>query len=232
MRSFITMRAVALIAMVAVSFTATGCATSTSTNRSASADTIEGAYLVANFPGIPAIGNRPAVQADTFGPDQFRQIQHLDQQCHAQLDPYIPSIVNDILVTGLRTAVPTAIGGALGTGFGAVQAFTGVTFGQYAKYAAASTGGSAFGSGVGGALGARSLAVRYVQYACMQGFVSRAQQKNELKGTVIVPWAGPTNARPFRMPAGQSSSPSASSTPSVIDANEEQQSLTPPLPLP
>ena len=220
MRSFNQLKALAFMMMAAVAVT--GCGSTGSASRGP-ANTIGGSYMVAHFPGLPATGDRPAVQADTFGPDQFRQIQYLEQQCHAQLDRYIPNIAGELATAGLRSAIPTAVT----TGLGAVASFTGVTFQQYAQYAGLSAGGS----GIGGALGQRATAVRYVNYACVQGFVARASQRGELKGVVIVPWAGVNDARRMQMPT-ETVGGSGPRTPEPRNAAGEEESLPGPIPIP
>ncbi|MDB5237454.1 MAG: hypothetical protein JWL88_556 [Parcubacteria group bacterium] len=187
----------ALIASLAL----TGCATAPGPQTTASANTLGGgAYLVGHFPGIPSIDGAPAIAPDEFGPTQFKQLQYLDQQCHLQMDPYIPSAAAQIGGMAGKFGLLTGIGGAVGTGLGAIAAFTGVSFIQYLKYGGLAAMGSGLGSGAAAASNQYNIAKRYVQYACMQGFVARASQKPGGPRAVIIPWAGPGNARPMTMP--------------------------------
>ncbi len=80
MNKFMT-STVATLAAAAIALS--GCASAPAPiNAKPGTNTIGGAYLVGNFPGMPAIGDRPAVAADPWGPDQFQQVQFLDRKCH------------------------------------------------------------------------------------------------------------------------------------------------------
>ncbi|KND47300.1 MAG: hypothetical protein AB199_02635 [Parcubacteria bacterium C7867-004] len=151
-----------------------------------------GSYLTGVFPGLKATATTPAVAGDLYGPDQFRQMQELDYACHKQLDPYIPGIASEIVIPTARGAV---IGGT-GTAIAYTTAYTGVSFSQFLKLGGILNAAGQFDARID----RYQLAIRYVQYACMVGFVARAQQRGQLKGVVIIPWAGSGPAKQMSMP--------------------------------
>jgi len=189
-----------ILATVMASLAMTACSTTTSRTGAQAPGLGGGSYLVGHFPGVPSIDGAPAIEADEWGPLQFKQLQSLDYACHLQMDPQIPGAASQIGGMMLKFGVLTGIGGGVGTALGAISAFTGVGFSDYLKYGGLAAAGSGAGSGAAAGWNQYELAKRYVQYACMQGFAARAAQKPGGFHAMIVPWAGPGKARALQMP--------------------------------
>lgn len=192
MRSFNNTKTLVLLGLAAISVSACGT-TSNNPNE------LGGAYMVTVFPGLPATGNQPAVAADPFGPDQFRQMQHLDVSCDKQLDPQLPGVVGQVAQAGVRQ-VPTILLGGVATGR-AAHKHLGADKKRYTNYARDSIAGSVLGGAIANGIDRKEIGDHTAKYACMQGFVARASQKGQLKGVNPVPWTGLGNSKPIKMPA-------------------------------
>lgn len=178
-----------LTVLVLAALTVTACASTQGK--------VGGDYGIVRFPGLPARNGYEEVPAAKWSPTEFRDLQDLQTACKTQLAPQIPSAAREI---GLPTA-KMALASAASTGLGAIAAFTGVTFKQYATYA----GISMLGNGGMSYSDRYELAKRYTDYACMQFFTSQASRKGRLVGIGIIPWAGSGKMNGVPMPNNQPS---------------------------
>ena len=152
--------------------------------------------LVWGVGNLPARDGFEAQVAPELTLGDINDLRSLNQQCHERFDPQIPAIAKEIAAGGARMGLGAGIGGALGTGLGAIAAFSGVGFGAYAAYGGIASLLGGAGSGGAAAAGQFYVARRYVAYACMYGAVARVQarQPGRLDGVMVLPWAGSTQA--------------------------------------
>ncbi len=176
-------------------------------------DKVGDSYGVVRFEGLPARNGYEEVPAAKWTPTEFLDLKDLDASCHRQMDPQIPGIMSDLV---LPTAKMVVVGGVAG-GLGAVAAFTGVSFMDYAKYAGISMSGTSLLS----YSDRRKLAKNYVQYACMQFVVGEARRNGRLKGIGIIPNAFTSKMRGVSMPSGPASRGDGTDTSSGQDAGAD-----------
>lgn len=189
-----------VIALMAIA----GIATASDAHAAKREDKVGGSYGVMRFEGLPARNGYEEVPGAKWTPTEFLDLKDLDTSCHRQMDPQIPGIMSDLV---LPTAKMVVVGGIAG-GLGAVAAFTGVSFMDYAKYA----GISLFGTGALSYSDRRKLAKNYVQYACMQFVTSEARRNGRLKGIGIIPNAFASKMKGVSMPSGPASRGDVDST--------------------
>jgi hypothetical protein len=160
-----------------------GCATHTDGPPPSS---VARAYGLYHFEGLAERDGLPAVPATEWTATQFLDLQELDSSCHRQMDPQIPSIVKEVFLPSGRMTLAGATGGAIGTGLGAVNAFTGVSFADYAKYAFGATIGQILPTSAIGYAERYSVGKRYVQYACMVYATNQASASGRLVGVGVI----------------------------------------------
>lgn len=166
---------------------------------------VGGSYLVVRYEGLPARGDQPAVPAAEWTSAEFLDLQTLDASCRRQIEPQLPAAAEQIGKLGLRNLVSVGVGAAVGTGLGAIAAFTGVSFKDYALYGGLSGGGSGLGAGIAGGIDRAQIARNYAEYACMQWSVNHTAEKSgRLDGIGILPYAGVGRARGVTDPGGAS----------------------------
>lgn len=226
-------RGVSLAVIAALSLTA-ACTTPGGPRApdTSAAPTIGGAYGIYHFEGLSARNGYEAVPAAQWTATEWLDLQELDLSCHRQMDPQIPGLAQEVLLPSFKLGVMTGIFGAIGTGFAAVKAFTGVSFQDYATYGGVAGGFSAFGSGIASYSDRAKLARRYVQYACMQFAVSEARRAGRLRGIGIIPNAGSSDFRGIPMPQGPASrgdTDDAPTTGTTSPADDSDPPMTPPL---
>ncbi len=192
--------------------------------------TVGGAYGVYHFEGLPARNGFEPVPAAQWTSTEWLDLQDLDRSCHRQMDPQIPGLAQEVLLPSFKLGASTGAFGALGTGFGAVTAFTGVSFQDYANYGGIAGGLSAFGSGLVNYSDRARLARRYVQYACVQFATSEARRSGRLRGVGIIPNAGSSDFRGVPMPQGPASRGDTDDAPTTSPTDDSDPPL-PPTPL-
>ena len=223
-----------LILAIALATTLSACATPggprPQSGARATAPQVGGDYLVVRRVAHPARDGFEAIPAATWSSGEWDDLARDDTGCRAQMDPYIPGIVQEVFLPSGKLALSTALGGGLGTAVGAVAGFTGVTFGDYLKYGSLAAGGSALGSGLATYADRYELAKSYVQYACMQFQVSEARRFGRLNGIGILPWAGTGDTLPVPRPEGPPAQRDADLDDTATDSTEDSDPpLTPPL---
>ncbi len=211
------MRGLSLMVIVSFAFMATACTTVTPAQGPAT-PTVGGSYGVYHFGGLPARNGYEAVAPAQWTDTEWLDLQDLQKDCRTQMDPQIPGMANQILLPSFKLGLSTGVFGALGTGFGAVSAFTGVSFADYAKYGGLAGMGSAFGSGLVSYADRYNQARNYVYYACQQFAVGEARRSGRLKGIGVIPWAGTGQMKPVARPTGTPSRGDGQED-SVTDAN-------------
>jgi hypothetical protein len=184
-----------LLAALACGSMLSGCATGLSKldlkSKPEAADSIgQDGSLYVHWTGLPARDGMPELPATLWTPDQFLDLKDMETMCHVQMDPQIPSAAQQIGTESLRIGIPVGIGGAIGTGLGAIAAFTGVPFVTYLKYGGLAALGSGLGSGAGAGKDRVEIAKHYAYYACKQWALSYAQKNSRDVGLGVIPWAG------------------------------------------
>lgn len=173
-------------------------------------------YGVVRFEGLSARDGLPQVAGAEWSPTQFNDLKELRASCKRQVEPMIPNAAKEISAAVSRPVV----GSAVGTGLGAVAAFTGVNFVDYLKYGGlASLGGNA-----GSYTNQYQLAKGYVEYACMQFVVSEARRSQRLKGIGVVVRPFLTSGQGVPMPAGGRASayPTEGRAPAEVTSAEDE----------
>ncbi len=160
-----------------------------------------GEYHVYIYPGnLPHV---PDSSPAEWGAEQGDQMVYLDRDCRVQMAPQVPSTLKSVGTTTLRTAIPIAVGGAIGTAEG-IGYVTSATSG-YATYGAWSAGGSGAGAGLGGGIDRHFTGDRYTQAGCMSAAVSEAKNRDgALTGINIVFNADAVNGHSLKRPVGGS----------------------------
>ncbi|MDB5265827.1 MAG: hypothetical protein JWM39_540 [Parcubacteria group bacterium] len=192
-----------LLSIAVVGFMLTACGT---THGFSSQETVgRGEYALVTYPA-----NLPHVSPDMVAKNKevpkftvadWENLGYLDQQCRIQIPRPFLLAVKSVGTTALRTAIPTAIFGGYGTAKG-IASVTTATKG-YGEYAAKSSGGSAFGSGLGGGLDRHFTGNRYNQGQCVGAFVSDAKSRvGAFNGSHIIINADAVNGHAIKRPKG------------------------------
>ncbi len=187
-----------------------------------SADHIgNGEYGIAVYPGhLPGVEDSEPAE---FGKQQGEQLVYLDRSCREQMASQVPSAVKSVGATALRTAIPTAILGGLGTGMGIKSVAAGAK--GYTSYGMWANGGSAAGAGIGGGIDRHLTGNRYTQAGCMNAMVTDAKARDgALKGIHVIFNADAVNGRPLKVPTNQSSTASVHGKP---DQNAQPDAVPP-----
>jgi len=203
MRSNILRTSVLLLA-VAMSVAISGCASSKLPDEPA--NIVGGNYMVFTFGGLSARDGRPAVAGGRLTITDFGDLKEIRADCVPQVEAQAPSVVRDVGTSTLQTAVPTTIGGAAGTGYGASAAL-GASATDYAKYAGASVGGSSLGSGIAGGASRYKTAMDLSEYACIQANVAKAAKAGRLRTVSVGPNYFTTRPRGVAKPTGPATPP-------------------------
>jgi hypothetical protein len=155
-----------------------------------------GEYHVGIWPGnVPHVDkDEPGNEPGRFNVTDFDQMVYFDRDCRTQMASQTPSALKSVGTTVLRTAVPTAILGGLGTGMGIKSVAAGAK--GYTSYGMWANGSSAAGAGIGG------------------GIEAKAQKKlGILQDVVVVFNADAVNGRSLKRPAGEASTVSVRGKP-------------------
>ncbi len=223
------MRGTSLVLIIAAAIQATACA-SVPQGAKVQPDTIGGSYGVVRGAALPARNGFSAVPEAQWTETDWLDMQDFDKACHNQMDPLIPDMADQVALPSFKLALSTGVFGGLLGGFAAVKSFTGVSFGDYATYMGGAAFGSSGGSGIATYADRYNLAKNYVQYACMQFQVNRANKYGRLKDFGVIPWAGAGRMKPITKPTDMPlKRPDESATDPKTDANPP---TTPIVPLP
>ena len=183
------------LAAIAASAALGACGTTSISSEPASR--VGGDYQVFRFAGLSARDGRPAVPGAQWTTTEFADLKELRAHCVQQVEAQAPNVLKDVGKGTLMTAVPTAILGGLGTGYGAASAL-GAEAATYGEYGAYSAGGSATGSGLGSSVRQREMALRNSLYYCMHIGTQGANRAGRLKGIAVAP--SPYNVRSRGVP--------------------------------
>jgi hypothetical protein len=166
------------------------------------------------WPGnVPHVDkDEPGNEPGRFNVTDFDQMVYFDRDCRTQMASQTPSALKSVGTTVLRTAVPTAILGGLGTGMGIKSVAAGAK--GYTSYGMWANGSSAAGAGIGGGIDRHLTGDRYTQAGCVSGMVAKAQKKlGILQDVVVVFNADAVNGRSLKRPAGEASTVSVRGKP-------------------
>lgn len=197
MRKFLTLASATALTLTSA------CASMPKGEPAAAPGTVGGAYIVvgADFE-LPARDGMPAVAGVPMNLDDYMDIADLDSQCWAKIRPYMPSAEKEIAAMAGRTALGNGIGNFIGSGLGAIAAFTGVGFLDYAKLGGIQGFFGGAGAGASAAVTQHKIAVNFAQYACMTYAITWAHRHGRAQGVEgVIPWAGPTNPKPMKPPS-------------------------------
>jgi len=172
------------IALMASASVLAACGTTNGTDQARS--TVGRSYGVYHAEGLPARDGLPAVPAAEWTSTEILDLQDLDASCHRQMDPQIPGVMREVFLPTGRMTLAAATGGYLGVGHGAVTAFTGVSFSDYAKYGGLASLGQTLPTSAVAYSERYAIARRYVQYACMVYATGYASGHGRLDGIGII----------------------------------------------